>query len=262
MCFQKNWKVFKDEVMSFLKEIHSLGRLSHEMNSSFITLIPKKVNAGQLNDYRPISLIGSIYKILSKVLASRLKSVMSEVISETQSAFVGERNILDGVLIANEVVDGWKKSKKRGLLLKLDFEKAFDSINWGFLFSMLSNFGFGYKWISWMVECISTVRISVLVNGSPTKEFNPQKGLRQGDPLSPFLFNLAAEGLNILLLRAREKGLVKGIHVGGNGVVVSHLQFGDDSLLFYEADMQEVMNLKRILRCFEMVTGLKINYHM
>lgn len=90
MCFQKNWKVFKEEVMSFMKELYSLGRLSHGMNSSFITLIPKTVNAGQLNDYRPISLIGSIYKILSKVVASRLKSVMSEVISDTQSAFVGE----------------------------------------------------------------------------------------------------------------------------------------------------------------------------
>lgn len=148
MCFQKNWKVFKEEVMSFMKEFHILGSLSHGMNNSFITLIPKKVNAGKLSDYRPISLIGSMYKILSKVLASRLKPVMSEVISETQSAFVGGRNILDGVLIANEIVDGWKKAKKKGLLLKLDFEKAFDTINLGFLFSMLSNFGFGSKWIS------------------------------------------------------------------------------------------------------------------
>ncbi|XP_028075237.1 uncharacterized protein LOC114277538 [Camellia sinensis] len=230
------------------------------MNISFFTLIPKKVNALNLNDYRPISLIGSMYKLLSKVLASRLKPVLPEVINETQSTFLGGRNILDGVLIANEIMDGWKKAKKKGLLFKLDFEKACDFINWGFLFSILANFGFGSKWISWMKECISTVRISVLVNGSPTKEFSPQKGLRQGDPLSSFLFNLVVKGLNILLLRVRELGLVKGIHIGVNGVVVSYLQFADDSL-FCEADVQEVMNLKRILRCFEMVSGLKINFH-
>ncbi|XP_028084749.1 uncharacterized protein LOC114285866 [Camellia sinensis] len=222
MCFQKNWKVFKEEVMLFMKEFYSVGRLAYGMNSSFITLIPKKVNALHLNDYRPISLIGSMYKLLSKVLASRLKLVLPEVISETQSAFLGGRNILDGVLITNEVVDGWKKAKKKGLLFKLDFEKACDSINWGFLFSMFANCGFGSKWISWINE---------------------------------------SEGLNILLLRARELRLIKWIYIGVNGVVVSHLQFADDSLLFCEADVQEVMNLKRILRCFEMVSRLKINFH-
>ncbi|XP_028074760.1 uncharacterized protein LOC114277115 [Camellia sinensis] len=188
--------------MLFMKEFYSMGRLAYRMNSSFITLIPKKVNALNLNEYRPISLIRSIYKLLSKVLISKLKPVLLEVISETQSAFLGGRNILDGILIANEIIDGWKKAKKKGLLFKLDFEKAYDSINWGFFFSMLSNFGFGSKWISWMKESISTSRISVLVNGSPTKEFSPQKGL------------------NILLLRARELGLIKGIHIGVNGVVV------------------------------------------
>ncbi|XP_028074521.1 uncharacterized protein LOC114276882 [Camellia sinensis] len=203
-------KVFKEDVMLCMKEFHSLGRLAFGMNSSFIALIPKKVNIVNLSKYRLINLIGSTYKILSKVLASKLKPVMPE-----------------------------KKAKKKGLLLKLDFEKAYDSINWGFLFSMLSNFGFGSKWISWMKEYISNARISVLVNGPPTKEFSPQKGLRLGDSLSPFLFNLAAEGLSILLLRARDMGLIKGMHIRVNGVVVSHLQFANDSLLFCETDVEE-----------------------
>lgn len=112
------------------------------------------------------------------------------------------RNILDGVLIANEVVDCWKKTRKKALIIKLDFQKAYDAVNWEFLFSMLSNFGFGPKWISWIKECVTTVKLSILVNGSPTEEFFPQRSLRQGDPLSPFLFTIVAEGLNILLLRA------------------------------------------------------------
>ncbi|XP_028065977.1 uncharacterized protein LOC114268946 [Camellia sinensis] len=100
------------------------------------------------------------------------------IIEDTLSAFLGERNILDGILIANEVVDSWSKSKKKGLLFKLDFRKAFDSINWNFFFLMLANFDFSAKGTSWIKECVSTARLSVLVNGSPTMEFSPQKGLR------------------------------------------------------------------------------------
>ncbi|XP_028070421.1 uncharacterized protein LOC114272902 [Camellia sinensis] len=127
---------------------------------------------------------------------------------------------------------------------------------------MLANFGFGKKWISWIQECVSTARISILVNGSPTKEFNPQKGLKQGDPLSLFLFNLVVEALNILFQRAMDLRLLKGVSVGANDEVqLSHLQFADNSLLFCEAELTEVLNLKRILRCFEVSSGLKINYH-
>lgn len=165
------------------------------------------------------------------------------------------------MLIANEVVDGWKKAKKKGLIIKLDFEKAYDSINWGFLFYMTSQYGSGNKWISWIKECVTSARISMLVNGSPTEEFSPQKGLRQGAPLSPFLFNLVTEGLHILLSRAQALGLVQGVKVGPNGVILSHLQFADDSLLFCAAEIDDVRNLKRVLRCFKVLSGLRINYH-
>lgn len=155
------------------------------------------------------------------------------------------------------MIDGWKTSNRKGLVVKLDFEKAYDSVNWEFLFSMLSNFGFGEKRVSWMRTCVTSTKISVLVNGSPTSEFSPQRGLRQGDPL----FNIVAKGLNILLCRAKELGFIKGAEVGCNGIIVSHLQFTDDTILFCEADWVEVVNLKRILRCFEVLSGLKINYH-
>lgn len=127
---------------------------------------------------------------------------------------------------------------------------------------MLANFGFGEKWISWIQECVSTATISLLVNGYPTKEFNPQKGLKQGDPLLPFLFNMVVEALNILLKRAMDLRLPKGVSVGVNDEVqLSHLQFADDSFLLCEAEKSEVLNLKRILRCFEVASGLKINFH-
>lgn len=205
--------------------------------------------------------IGSLYKILAKVLANRMKQVMPKIISETRSTFFGGRNILDEILIANELVDGWRKSNKKCLVLKLDFKKAYDSINWEFLFTKCSNFRFRERWVRWMKTCVTSTKVSVLVNGSPTEEFCPQRGLRQGDPLSPFLFNIVAEGLNILFDRAKEIGLIKGVDISNNGVIATYLQFVDDTILFCEPVWVEVVTIKRILRCFELISWLKINYN-
>ncbi|XP_028089315.1 uncharacterized protein LOC114289749 [Camellia sinensis] len=125
----------------------------------------------------------------------------------------------------------------------------------------MANLGFGERWIRWIKTCVTTTRVSVLVNGSPTNEFCPQKGLRQGDPLSPFLFNVAAEGLNLLLERAKRLGVIKGATVGSTGLKLSHLQFANDTLLFCAAELEEIVNVKRILRCFEVMSGLTINFH-
>ncbi|GMP57019.1 hypothetical protein CsSME_00021277 [Camellia sinensis var. sinensis] len=244
-----------------MKEFYNNSKLGYRVNCSFVTLIPKKENPSSLLDYKPINLINSPYKVLSKVLANRIKQVLPIVIDKAQSAFVGGINIVDGVLIANEVVDWWKKSKKKGLILKLDFQKTYNTVNWNCLLQMLSNFGFGSRWIRWIKECLESPRISILVNGSPSAELCPQKELRQGDPLSPFLFNVVAEGLNILLSRAKELRMIKRVTVGDRKVNISHLQFADDTIIFCETEWAEIVAVKRILRCFEVVTGLKINFH-
>lgn len=124
-------------------------------------------------------------------------------------------------MIANEVIEWWKFSKSKRVILKIDFEKAYDPVNWDFLFSMARNFGFDEKWLCWIKECLSSSRISVLVNGSPTDEFSPQKGLRQGDPLSPFLFNIVVEGLNVLLSKVKQLGLFKAASVGSTNMNIS-----------------------------------------
>lgn len=112
-----------------------------------------------------------------------------------------------------------------------------------------------------MKACVTTTRTLILVNGSPTAEFNPERGLRQGDPLSPFLFIIVVGGLNILLAKAKELGILKGVPVGNCEETISHLQFADDTIVFCKAEWVEVLNVKRILRCFEIMSGLKINYH-
>ena len=136
-------------------------------------------------DLRPISFVGGLYKIFSKVLANRIKRIMDKVISKSQNAFVEGRQILDAVLIANELVDYVLRRKKCGLVWKLDIEKTYDGISWEFLYQVLSRMGFGSRWMSWMKWCISTASFSVLINGSPAGFFPSSRGLRQGDPLSP-----------------------------------------------------------------------------
>jgi hypothetical protein len=123
------WGELKDDIMCFISEFHRNGTLTKGINNTFIALIPKVDNPQKLNDFRPISLVGSMYKILAKFLSNRLRLVIESVISESQSAFVRDRQILDGILVANEVVDEARKCRKELLLFKVDFEKAYDSID-------------------------------------------------------------------------------------------------------------------------------------
>lgn len=261
LCIKKCWSFMKKDIMAFINEFHRNGKLPRGINSSFIALIPKIETAMNLSEYRPISLIGSMYKILSKVLAARIKNTIPVVVSEVQSAFSGGKNIQDGILIANEVVDGWKKGRKQGLIIKIDFEKAFDKLNWQYLWKMMKLMNFPRKWITWMKECLSSAWISVLVNGSPTKGFKMHKGVRQGDPLSPFLFIIAVEGLNWLFKRALNQGSFNGVKMGNEGLTLSHLQFADDTLVFCKASLEEVQVVKKLLEDFEEISGLKINFH-
>ena len=130
------------------------------------------------------------------------------------NAFIKGRYILDGVLIANETMSYLKRTKEKCLIFKVDFEKAYDSINWKFLMSIMKKMGFGDKWCKWVETCLKSSSTSVLVNGSPSEEFGVERGVRQGDPLSPFLFILAAEGLNAIVNEAVEKGIFRGVKLG------------------------------------------------
>ncbi|KAK2417418.1 hypothetical protein QL285_039719 [Trifolium repens] len=248
--------------MRFVSEFHRNGKLTKGLNSTFIALIPKVDSPQRLNDFRPISLVGSLYKILAKLLANRLRTIIGSVISEVQTTFVKERQILDGILIANEVVDEAPKAKKELLLFKIDFKKAYDSVDWGYLDAVMGRMDFAPLWRKWMKECVCTASASVLVNGSPTDEFPLERGLRQGDPLSPFLFLLAAEGLNVMMRAMVEANQFTGYTVGvKEGVTVSHLQFADDTLLVGAKSWANVRALRGVLLLFELMSGLKVNFH-
>ncbi|GKV26502.1 hypothetical protein SLEP1_g35790 [Rubroshorea leprosula] len=254
------WSSVREDFIAFFREFHQNSRLVRGLNSSFLTLIPKKLSPRELKDFRPISLIGCMYKLLAKVLANRLKEVMPVIISETQSAFVGGRQLVDSVLVLNEVVDEVRKRKQPAFVFKADFQKAYDCVNWSFLDWMSGAFGFGEKWRGWIKECLSTAWMSVLVNGSPTKEFEMGKGLRQGDPLSPFLFLMVGEALHGLVKKAENEGMLQGAKVGRRGLAVSLLQFADDTVILGEASKENILTVKAILRWFELMSGLRINF--
>ena len=230
----------------FFRDFIERGRFVKSLNATFLALVPKKEGAEDLKDFRLISFVGSLYKLLAKVLANRLKKVTGKVIMESQNAFVEDRQILDAMLIANEVMDSRLKSNEGGVLFKLDIEKVYDHVNWKLLFAVLRKMGFGERWIKWVGWCISTAKFYVLVNGSPSGFFQSLRGLRQGDPLSPYLFMIAMEVFRCLLRRAISGGFLSGWWVrdrSGDGILISHLLFVDDTLVFYEASQDQMTYL-------------------
>ncbi|PNX63424.1 cysteine-rich receptor-like protein kinase, partial [Trifolium pratense] len=246
------WAELRGDIMRFLSEFHRNGKIAKGINSTFIALIPKVDRPQRLNDFRPIPLVGCLYKILAKVLANRLRLVIGSVISEAQTAFVKDRQILDGILVANEVVDEARRSKKELMMFKVDFEKAYDSVDWGYLDDIMGRMSFPALWRKWIRECVCTATASILVNGSPTDEFSLKRGLRQGDPLSPFLFLLAVEGLNVLMEAMVARNLFTGYSIGEQGLAsVSHLQFADDTLLLGVKSWANVRALRAVLVLFE-----------
>ncbi|GKD54879.1 RNA-directed DNA polymerase, eukaryota, reverse transcriptase zinc-binding domain protein [Tanacetum coccineum] len=135
-------------------------------------------DAKKVKDFRPISLIGSLYKIIAKILANSIVVVLGDIVNEVQSTFVANRQILDGPFILNELIQWCNSKKKQTMIFKVNFEKAFDSVRWDYLDEVLKKFGFGDRWCSWIQSCLRSSRGSILVNGSPTKEFQFHKGLK------------------------------------------------------------------------------------
>ena len=205
------------------------------INHTFITLIQKAQNPERVSDFRPISLCNVIYKIVSKVIANRLKPLLDSIVSETQSAFVANRLITDNILIAFESLHHMENnciSKQGYMALKLDMSKAYDRVEFTFLEQILLKLGFHEDWVALLMECITTVSYSILVNEESKGLFRPSKGFRQGDPLSPYLFLFCAEGLNAILKKAALKGEIHGFSICRNGLKLTHLFFANDSLLF------------------------------
>ena len=261
--FQKHWDIVGasvvDSCLMFLNE----GFLPNGINDTLICLIPKKNNPEKMGDLRPISLCNVIYKVVSKVIANRLKDVLPNVISEFQSAFLPGRMITNNVMLAFKI-SHFLKRKRQGkhgtTALKLDMSEAYDRVEWTFVEHMLLKLGFSDRFVNLIMLCVTSMTYSVCGNGKEIGPITPRRGLRQGDPLSPYLFLICAEGLSCLLQKETSRGRIHGCSIARSAPMINHLFFANDSFLFFRADEEESTCIKNYLNDYALASGKIVNF--
>lgn len=260
--FQSNWDITGPAMISEIQCFFRNGSLPQSINSTHIRLIPKIPSPISVADYRPIALCNVYYKVISKLLSLRLKPMLHYTISENQSAFIPGRAISDNVLITHEILHYLKttKSMKRGsMAVKSDMSKAYDRLEWGFIKCVLEKLGFCEKFVTLIMECVTSVSYSFLINDAVMECVVPQRGIRQGDPLSPYLFILCSEVLSGLCLKAQKEGRLPGVKIAKNSPSLNHLLFADDTMFFIPTDNRSCLVLKEILALYEAASGQRIN---
>lgn len=262
--FQNHWQVINQDLFTEIQQFFETGILNLDLNKTVIVLIPKIPNPEKLEQFRLFSLCNFAYKIISKILTNRLKPLLPDLITAEQSAFVEGRKIQDNIPIVQEVlhkVRTREKKKRFQAVLKLDMQKAYDRIECDFLKECLTKMGFCGKWVQWIMQCVSTVSFSIRFNGDPTSYFKPTRGIRQGDPLSPYLFIIVANVLSYMMKEAIAAKSLKGIKLNRNCPTLSHLLFADDSILFLNGKVLECQNPASILHqyCYASAQAINLN---
>ncbi|GKB54511.1 RNA-directed DNA polymerase, eukaryota [Tanacetum coccineum] len=223
--YRRFWKIIENDLFEAVMQFFTYGDIPKGCNSSFIALISKILDANLVKDFRPISLIGSLYKIIAKIMANLLVGVLGDIVNE------------------------------------VDFEKAYDSVRWDFLDDVLKKFGFGDKWCNWIQSCLRSLRGSIIINGSPTEEFQFFKGLKQGDLLSPFLFILIMESLHLSFQRVVDAGMFKGIKLSSS-LNLSYMFYADDAVFVGQWCEGNINTLVHMLECFYRASGTKVGGSM
>lgn len=262
LFFQKFWHIMGPDIISFVQSWWCGEVDLDEVNRTCIVLIPKCENQLSMKDFRPISLCTVLYKILSKTMANRLKVILPSIISPNQSAFVPRRLITDNALVAFEIFHAMKRtgaSRDGVCALKLDMSKAYDRVEWCFQEQVMKKLGFCDEWINKVMGCIASVSFTFKVNGVVEGSLSPDRGLRQGDPISPYLFLLGADAFSTLLTKAAYEQRIHGVRICRGAPMISHLFFADDSILFTKASVQECSVVADIISTYERASGQQVN---
>ncbi|KAK1607280.1 hypothetical protein QYE76_030953 [Lolium multiflorum] len=249
------WDTIKVDVMNVIQLFGSLHSENfHWLNSANIALLPKKDGAEAISDYRPISLIHAI----AKMLALRLVPLMNDLVSSAQSAFIKRRSIHDNFLYVKNLATRLHKNKTVALLFKLYIRNAFDSIRWDHIIDLLQRRGFPHRFREWVLALFITSTSRVLLNGVVGPPISHGRGLRQGDPLSPLLFVLGIDPFSQILEHATDLGPLHKLR--GRGSILRSSLYADDVAVFIAPFKEDIQNLADILGHSGMVTGLHTNF--
>jgi hypothetical protein len=227
------WSWIGDDVTNLVRNFYTTGIIPPHLNDTQIALIPKKIAPQLPTDFRPISLCNVVYKIIAKSLANRLKEHLPDYIHPSQQAFIEGRRISNNIILAQEIAHSFSLTSWKSLdfMLKIDLAKAFDRIEWCFIVSALARKGLRSHFINLVHACISSPTFSVIINGQSFAKFNSTRGIRQGCPLSPYLFVLAVNELSLMLQDALQANHLSGISLGPNCPPIHSLMFADDLII-------------------------------
>lgn len=254
-----SWETVGNDIIAAVAEFFRNGHLLRDLNTTSICLIPKSSEACKLGDYRPISCCNIVYKLITKIIANRLKPILQLCVSPNQTAFLKGRSLGDNVLLASELIRSYNSDHcPKSCMLKVDIRKAFDTVCWDFVIKLLEAQNFPTLFTTWIRECISSPRFSIAINGEFTGFFPGQKGLRQGDSISPYLFIMIMEVLSKLLIKVVDEGAMS-LHPLCLTPRVTHLMFADDLLVFSDGSFHSVSGVKEVMAQFKSWTGLEIN---
>ncbi|WVZ55317.1 hypothetical protein U9M48_005990, partial [Paspalum notatum var. saurae] len=256
--YKAAWPIIKEDVLAALHAFYlGNGRGFESLNNGLIVLLPKTVGAEHPADFRPIAMVHSFGKLVSKLLASRLAPRLPQLVSCNQTAFIRGRTLHDSYKFVQSLAREYRRRKKSRILLKIDISKAFDTLSWAFLLEVLEAHGFSVRWQNWVSVLLSSAASRVLLNGQPGRSIKHRRGVRQGDSLSPMLFILAVDALNRLFDEAVRRGVLSGPDIPR---VKYHCSlYADDIVLFFDASTAEALAVKRILRAFGDASGLVAN---
>ncbi|XP_031091113.1 uncharacterized protein LOC115996111 [Ipomoea triloba] len=247
--FQKAWAIVGNHLTTYTRDFLNTGIIPEGLNDRLVALIPKIKHLDKLSHFRPISLCNVIYKLITKILTNRIKGIVREAIGPEQSSFVLKRQITDNIMVFQEILQSMKK--KTGavgqMVIKIDLEKAYDRLSWQFIRETLEEVGFRTDWIQKVMQCIETAKLSVLWDGELSVLWDgeqldwikPKRGIRQGDPISPYIFVLCMERLSHIIKEATINETCRGIKISRYGPTLTHLFFVDDMVLFAEATEEQ-----------------------
>ncbi|KAA3475230.1 Retrovirus-related Pol polyprotein LINE-1 [Gossypium australe] len=255
------WDILGTDVCRWVKSVFEGNPIEPELNNTLIVLIPKKRSPEDFSHFRPISLCSVLYKLVMKVIANRFKVIFPKLISQEQAGFIAGRNIFDNIIIAQEVIHSMRCNRKgrKWMAVKLDLEKAYDRVSWDFINASLIAAEIPLFLRNVIMSAISSSTMQVLWNGVPTQKFKPNRGIRQGCPLSPYLFVLCMEWLGHFIHSGKEVGIWDPIRLSRSGPPVSHLFFADDLVIFCKAQIDQAHFLESIISLFCEISGHKIS---